>query len=288
MGAFLVMAMATPEAFGKDALAFGLAYLVVNLVHAALFSRAPNESSKAIWRIAPINVSVALLIVGASFLPEEWAWTLWVLAIAALLVLPLKTASGFVMEPRHFVERHGLVLLIALGESVVSIGLGALGRPISAELLLAALLTLALIAALWWAYFDSDERRAEHALVQAQGEKKTRMGLLAFGYAELVMIGGFVSAAAGIKLVIEHLDEALPTAAAVLLAAGVGVYLLGSVLFRRFCGLRAGVPRFVAGVLCAASVPLGLTAGGLSQIGALLALLTVMLVIEHSGERPRP
>ncbi len=287
MGGFLVMAMATPAAFGQDALVFGLAYLVVNLVHAALFTRAPNESSRAIWRIAPINVGVALLIVGASFLPEEWTAAPWVLAIIVLLALPLKTASGFVMEPKHFVERHGLVLLIALGESVVSIGLGALGRPVSGELLLAALLTLGLIAALWWAYFDRDEARAEHALVHAETGARSRMGLLAFGYAELVMIGGFVSAAAGIKLVIEHLDETLPVSASVLLAAGVGVYLFGSVLFRLYCGLRPGAARVAAGCACAVSVPLGLVAGGLAQIGALLALLLAMLIVERPANDHR-
>jgi len=285
MGGFLVMALATPAAFGRDALVFGLAYLVVNLVHTALFTRAPNESSRAIWRIAPINIGVALLIVGASFLPEEWNWIPWAAAVLILLLLPLATAGGFVMEPKHFVERHGLVLLIALGESVVSIGLGALGLPVSGWLLLAALLTLGLVAALWWAYFDRDEARAEHALVRAETRPRSRMGLLAFGYAELVMIGGFVSAAAGIKLVIEHLDETLPLVAAALLAGGVGVYLLGSVAFRVFCGLPAGAARAVAGVLCAASMPLGLTAGGLAQIGGLLALVVVMLVVEKAADR---
>lgn len=280
MAAFLVMALSTPHAFDRDALPFGIAYLCINLIHTILFSRANNASAKAIWRIAPLNVTVALVIVAAAFFPEHINWIIWLVAILALFIVPFSAAGGFEVEPEHFVERHGLVILIALGESVVSIGLGAINEKVTVELIASAVLTLALIAAMWWSYFERDEKAAEHGLTRATGPKRSRMALFAFGYAKLVMIGGIVTSAAGIKLAIESMHEEIHAVVPGMLAAGVGLFFFGNTLFRAFTGIRGIGLRLSVAILCAATFPVGLFAGVIVHIATLFVLLTAMLIFE--------
>jgi low temperature requirement protein LtrA len=282
MAGFLVMALAVPHAFDGDGLAFGLAYLMVNVIHTLLFTRALDpSSSRAIWRIAPINIGTALLVVGAGFMSQEWNWLLWVGAVAILLSIPwLGGARGFALQPTHFVERHGLVLIIALGESIISIGVGAEGEAVTPSLVTAVVLTLALIAALWWSYFARDEERAEHTLSHATLLERGRMALLAFGYAYLGMITGIVLLAAGIHHIIDHLHEPTTLTASALLASGVSVYLLGDVLFRRFLHITFSRLRFLIALVSLATIPIGLWAGGKVQVAVLLGLMIVIIVGE--------
>ncbi len=286
MAGFLVMALAVPQAFERDGLAFGLAYLLVNVIHAALFTRAPNQSARAIWRIAPFNISTALLVVLASFVPPTWSWLGWIAAVTVLAVVPFfGKVGGFAVEPAHFVERHGLVLLIALGESIISIGVGAANEPVTPALVLAAVLTLALNAALWWSYFAQDGQRSEHALRSVSGGERARMALYAFGYAHLIMIASIVLLATGIKQLIAQLYQPTSFATSALLASGIALYLLGDVLFRRAvripsCRLRLGM---AAGSLL--TIALGVWAGGLVQVSGLLVLFVIMLSWEHAAAK---
>jgi low temperature requirement protein LtrA len=287
MAGFLVIALAVPEAFGRDGLAFGLAYLLVNVIHAALFTRAPDASSaQAIWRIAPFNIGTALLIVGAGLITPAWNWLIWVGAVAVLAVVPFfGKIGGFAIQPAHFVERHGLVLIIALGESIISIGVGAAGEPVTLSLVTAAVLTLALTAALWWSYFPRDEQHAEHALSRVSGGERARMALYAFGYAHLIMIAGVVLTAAGIKQLIERLHESTPLTTSALLASGIALYLLGDVMFRRSVHIPSSRLRLGMGLVSLTTIPLGVWAGGLTQVGALLLLFVITLSWEHAAAK---
>ena len=285
MAAFLVMALAVPEAFGRDGLAFGLAYLLVNCIHAALFTRAPDQSSaRAIWQIAPFNISTALLVVVAALLPPAWGWLCWAGAVLVLATVPFFGKSdSFAVQPAHFVERHGLVVIIALGESIIAIGVGAAGAPLTLTLIVAAVLTLALNAALWWSYFSQDERLAEHALASVDGGQRARMALYAFGYAHLLMVAGIVLLATGIKQVIGQPQDAEPLATSAMLASGVALYLGGDVLFRRAVRIPARSARLVAAFASLLTIPLGQWAGGLAQIGGLLAVFGALLAFEHAA-----
>ena len=287
MAGFLVMAPAVPQAFGRDGLAFGLAYLLVNVIHAALFTRAPDESSaQAIWRIAPFNMGTALLIAEAGLIAPAWNWLMWVGVVAVLVVTPfLGKVSGFAIQPAHFVERHGLVLIIALGESIISIAVGAAGEPVTPSLVAAAVLTLALIAALWWSYFSQDEQLAEHALSSVSGGERARMALYAFGYAHLIMIAGVVLAAAGVKQLIGQLQAATPLTTSAMLATGIALYLLGDVMFRRSVGIPSSRLRLSMALVRLATMPLGVWAGGLTQVGALLLMFVITLSWERAGVR---
>lgn len=285
MAGFLVMALSVPQVFGRDGLAFGLAYLLVNVIHAALFTHAPDHSSaRAIWRIAPFNIGTALLVVIAGSVSPAWNLLFWITAVGVLVAVPLfGKVSGFSVQPAHFVERHGLVLLIALGESVVSIGVGAAGAPVTFELVTAAVLTLALPAALWWSYFDRDvDQRAEHALSRVSGAERSRMALYGFGYAHLIMIAGIVLLSAGIKQAIAQLHEATPLSTSILLASGIALYLLGDVLFRRAIRIPSSRLRLSMALVCLMTIPLGVWAGGLAQVGALLLIFVVILSWEHA------
>lgn len=284
MACFLVMALATPQAFERDGLAFGLAYLLVNTIHAALFTQAPNQSARAIWRIAPFNIGTALLVVLASVVSPTWSWLCWVAAVAILAVVPFFGRVGdFAVEPAHFVERHGLVVLIALGESIISIGVGAADEPVTLELVLAAVLALALNAALFWSYFAQDDQQAEHALRSASGGERARMALYAFGYAHLIMIAGIVVLATGIKQEIAQLHAVTPMTTSALLASGITLYLVGDVLFRRVIHISSSYPRLIMALASLATIPLGMWAGGLTQVGALLVLLVIVLGWEHAA-----
>jgi low temperature requirement protein LtrA len=286
MAGFLVMALAVPQAFGRDGLAFGLAYLLVNVIHAALFTHAPNQSARAIWRIAPFNIGTALLVVLASVVSPSWSWLCWATAVTVLAVVPFfGKVGGFAVEPAHFVERHGLVLIVALGESIISIGVGAANEPVTLALVTAAILTLALNAALWWSYFSQDEQRAEHALRSVSGVERARMALYAFGYAHLLMIAGIVLLATGVKQLIAQLYEPTPFATSALVASGIALYLLGDVLFRRAIHIPSSRVRLSMALVSLLTIPLGVWAGGLAQVGALLVLFVITLSWEHAAAK---
>lgn len=172
----------------------------MTLVHAGLFTHAGNSSARAILGIAPFNLVSAGLVLAAGFVTPPWDWPLWGLAVLVVVSSSLfGRERGFALSPAHFVERHGLVVIVALGESVVAIGVGARGLPLSPGVILSAVLGLALAAGLWWTYFDRDDRRAEHRIGALNGPARARAALNAFGYGHFLMLGGVVVLAAGIK-----------------------------------------------------------------------------------------
>src|ERR1700760_987524 len=162
MAGFLFMAIATPQAFGSQAWAFAIAYLLVVLIHGAQFTRSSlGTSSEAIRRIVPVNVGAALMLVLAAALGGGLAWIGWALAIVPLvLAVVVRRERGFALRAGHFAERHQLIIIIALGETVVAVGAGAQDRLHSFPVVVAVLLSLALLSAVWWLYFggDDDER----------------------------------------------------------------------------------------------------------------------------------
>ncbi|HET7198020.1 MAG TPA: low temperature requirement protein A [Burkholderiales bacterium] len=280
---FLVISQAIPGSFGEDTLAFGLAYLFVVVLHLAAFSlQAGANLWRAIVGLAPFNLGAALLVVLAAFLPLQWRLAAFA-AAAALFVLAtlLRRERGFAVHPGHFVERHGLVIMIVLGESVVAIGAGAGGRRLGLETAAQIALALFLTAALWWTYFDRDDVRAEQAMAAAGPVARGRMAILGYWYAHLVMICGVVLAAAGVR-------RALATAgagygAAWFLAAGIATYLAGDVLFRRVLGLRPYASRALAAPIALLFGFLGSALGALAELAALTVFLAVLLAAERAG-----
>ncbi|MCT9931102.1 low temperature requirement protein A [Planotetraspora sp. A-T 1434] len=275
MAGFLIMALAIPSVFDGGGAAFALGYLVIVLVHGALYLQA----SAAFTRVLPFNLAGTALIFAAAFVDEPGNYVLWTAALLLLWTSPYFIGQkGFPLHPAHIVERHGLLVIIVLGESIVAIGIGASGDHPGAKLIVAALLGLALTAAMWWVYFGGDEEAPERALIGVDVVRRTRLILGAYFYAHVPMLLGIVATAAGIKKAIGH--DHLGLGPAVAMAAGVALFLIGDVWFRRVLGLGQGPLRLIAALAAAASFPLGMWWSA-AQLAALVALLVAVLSLER-------
>lgn len=283
---FLLMALAIPTVMGAGGVMFGASYLLVTLVHALLFTESSTSSARAIFSIAPYNLASALLVLLAGFLPAPWNWALWLAGIVIVVVSGFQRPErGFTLSPAHFAERHGLVIIVALGESVVAIGVGARELPPGLRLAVLAGLALALAACLWWSYFsgsgpEGDDARAEEALKSATPEARPGLAMFGFGYGHMAMIAGIVVLAAGIKLALAHPEGELDPAGAWNLAVGLALYLLGDVIFRRVLGIGPSRLRLVAALLALPTALVGLRLGGGFQLGLCVLLMLALLVTE--------
>jgi low temperature requirement protein LtrA len=285
MGAYLILALSIPGAFKGSGLSFGLAYLLVVIVHAGLFTRSSSASvTQAIVALAPFNLTTGLMVLAGGIAGGTARYVLWALAAAFEWLTPLiQDTTSFEVAPAHFVERHGLVVIVAIGESVVAVGIGAAGLPVDLGLVGIALLGLALSACLWWAYFGGDDARAERALAAAPPRERSRMALNAFGYAHLPILLGIVGIAATLKESSGHASEALATEPAVSLAGGVALFLLGDVLMRHALRLGQGRVRALAALLALATIPLGTEVSAVAQLAALVLLLGGALAWEEGA-----
>jgi low temperature requirement protein LtrA len=282
MAGFLLMAIAVPAAFAADGWAFGVGYFVVNAVHSGLFrvSGGPT-AARAILGIGSLNLVSASLVLAGGFAPVAWRYWLWGAALAWQIASPyLVPIGGFGINPAHFVERHGLVVIVAIGESVVAIGTGAAGMRIDAGLIAVAVAGLVIAYFLYWTYFGGDEERAEHALAGiADPLRRARVALQAYGYAHYPMLVGIVAVAAGVKKAIGHATGHVSLAQAVALGGGVALFLAGDLWLRAV--LRLGRPWYRLVVLAGAlaSVPLGVVSAA-AQLAVLMVVLVVPLSIE--------
>jgi low temperature requirement protein LtrA len=285
MCAYFVMALSIPRAADRDGLAFGLAFALVTLVHGVLFTRASNSSATAILKIAPFNFGAAACAVGAAFLPTELRWLGWLAAVLLFLAATLlRRERGFQMSPSHFAERHGLVIIVAIGESIVSLGSGLDAVPVH-SLLLVVCLGFALCAALWWTYFDQDDVKGEHALGAVPADDRARVAMLAYSYAHLGMVGGIVAIAAGLHDAIASVGGPVSNAHAWILSAGVALYLMSEKWFRYLLSIGPTRFRSAAALATLAVAPLGARWSSAAQIAALTGLLVLMLVAESKSPR---
>ena len=289
MAGYLVLALAIPQAFSEGDAAFGVAYLVVVAVHAGLFTRAgATHTVRAVIRLAPFNLGSALLVLAAVLVEGTPAYLLWAAAFALEWLTPvLAGTGGFRVAPAHFVERHGLVVIVAIGESIVAIGIGAAGLPVDLALASVAVLGLLLAACLWWAYFGGDDdTRAERALAAVPDDRRGWVAIQAFGYWHLVMLLGIIAMAAGLKDAIGHAFDPLDLAHALMLSGGAALFLAGDLLFRRTLQLGPAALRATAAALALATVPVGLTLSALAQLTTLVLVLAAALTLERRAARP--
>jgi low temperature requirement protein LtrA len=187
MAGFFVCAMAIPRAFNGAGMVFGVGYLLVVLVHGGLYAQAHG---RAVLRFVPFNAAGAFCVIAASQLTGQAAYALWVAPIALQYVASYlagrvdeRSQAGFDIRPAHFVERHGGLLIVALGESVVAVGIGMADLTLDLPTVGTAVLGLALAASLWWAYFGADEKQAELSLRSATMDERVRMALYGCFYA---------------------------------------------------------------------------------------------------------
>lgn len=285
MAGFFVVALAIPHAFSGSGAAFGAAYVAVVVIHMAMFARSSGLGvARAILGLLPFNFSTSLLVLAGGIAGGTLQYVLWAAAFVLEWISPkLIDDSGFVIEPSHFVERHGLVVLVAIGESVVAVGIGAAGLPVHAELLAAAILGLALSACLWWSYFGFEDDSAQRAIGAAPVECRPQLAIDAYGYWHLPILLGIIAIAFALKTVTGHAFATLPQAQAFALGAGACVFLLGEALFRRTLALAGQRGRAVIALLALTTIPIGSELGAALQVIALVALFVVMLVADERG-----
>jgi low temperature requirement protein LtrA len=286
MAAFFVCALAIPHAFEATGLAFGIGYLLVVLVHGGLYF---EGYGRAVWRFVPLNILGALCVVGASFVDGAGRYAMWLAPILLQYAssqltsrVDESTRAGFDIRPGHFVERHGLLLLVAFGESVVAIGIGLADRELGPDVYAAAILALVLASTLWWTYFGEDERRAEETLASAPIARRLQMALGAYFYAYIVILLGVITVAAGIELAIGDVRSRLSVESALLLGGGIALFLAGNVGFRVALGVQPLRYRLIAALLALATTAVGVAISGLAQLLALVATIVGLFIAEGS------
>ncbi|MEY9850204.1 low temperature requirement protein LtrA [Streptacidiphilus sp. BW17] len=281
---FFVMSMAVPRAAepGPWGLVFGAAYLLVVLVHA--FGFLGTSGHLGITRIGPINVISALVVLAAGAVPaHERAWV-WAVAVLIEWVTPFHGGvGGFSVGVGHFVERHGLAVIIVLGESITEVGAAATHEDRLTAVLVGALLALAVSAAMWWLYFDREEHDSLTLLERVPAQRRTRVAVLSFGYAYLFVIFGIALSAVGMQEAIDAFTEPLHGLPAAMLPLGTALYLVGLAYFHWTLAGRWPVPRLVAAAaVLAAGVPALLWSGGCAALAATAGLLIGLILWERT------
>jgi low temperature requirement protein LtrA len=282
MAGFLISAVSIPHAFGDTGVVFAVGYVVVICIHLVLFTQA--GIGRVLGLLAGYNLSSAALMLAGGLVSGSARYVLWIAALVMQMVVPylvprlswMSLIGSFRITPGHFVERHGLLVIIALGESVVAIGMGVGLGHVTAGTIAVIVLALALPATLWWTYF-TDSPATEAALAADEPSPRVRLALRA-GLSHIPLMLGIVIAAAGIHGAVAHPGHSVSWASAVALAGGVAVFLAGIILIRQAvhgAGLRS---RVITGVAVLATIPAGaVVTGGLQLILLVLVMLTMLI-----------
>jgi low temperature requirement protein LtrA len=285
MGGFLLMALAIPGAFDEYGWLFGASYLMVILAHTVLFLQAGPAAVVAMRRLGPLNIGSALLVLIGGVLPEEFRHPCWLAALALMIASPyLHRLELHMVNAGHFVERHGLVVIVAIGESIVSIGAGFAGVHLDGGAILVALLGLTIAYYLWWIYFAGDDARSERVLAgMADPMRRARLAIRGWGYAHYPMLLGIVVLSVGIKKTVGHAFEGLRWEYAIALAGGVALYQLSHAWFVGMLGLSGWPHRVIAALAVLATIPLGHQVA----IAQLAAIPFIMVVAAITEDLPR-
>jgi low temperature requirement protein LtrA len=284
MAAFLVAALCVPEAFDDNALLFALAYAGVRGAHIVLFAISSRDDPNLRSSVTSLAVSTTIgvgLLVAAAFADGVFQGALWCVALLLDYGGPyFFGVEGWRMNPSHFAERFGLIVIIALGESIVAIGVGAESR-VDAGVVAGAVLGVIVCGALWWLYFDVVALVAERRLAKAApGRERNAIGRDAYAYLHLPMVAGIVLLALGFKKTLGHVDVALELVPAVAMLGGTALYLFAHVLFRLRNVHRFSAQRLGCGVLLLALIPAALELPALATLAILAALLVALIVYE--------
>jgi low temperature requirement protein LtrA len=290
MAALFIAALAIPEAFRdlegglSGPLTFALCYAVVRFLHLGLYAYFAGQAKDAglmrqLGKFAVVTVGSVALMIAGGIVEGDAQIVLWLLAVVVDYVGTQAIGAGGwrLYAPGHFSERHGLIIIIALGESIVAIGVGATEFPVSTSLIIAAVLGIVLVAALWWVYFDVTALAAERRLARAEWSERARLARDSYTYLHLPMVAGVVFAALGLKKVLGYVagdeghdwNDSLSALPVWSLHGGPALYLLSLVLFRWRIVRSISRSRTVALGALLATAPLG------GEIGALPDLLLV-------------
>lgn len=278
MGAGLVMALAIPRAFNDDGVLFGFAVFAVTGLFVLLYlvaTRDRPEMHRAVVLLAPGVLLGPILLIIAGFIdPGPVRATLWTVALIVTLGAPFVSGTqGWYIRPGHFAERHGLIIIIALGESLVALGLSASDEQQTFTVVTASLMGLALVACLWWIYFDVVSRVAEMVLARLEGSERNAVARDVYSYIHFFMILGIVLVALGLKKSLLGVDKPLAVVASVGLFGGAALYLLGHMTAR--LRLMGGINpwRLALTIMLLCLIPVGTQIPAYVSVSLLLVLL---------------
>jgi low temperature requirement protein LtrA len=284
IAAMFIGALAVPEAFGEHRFIFSVAFIVVLLAFVGLFAlagKAEADLLRAVLLTGRITLAGALLIFAAGFLPSDVRPALWLAGLVVGFLGPLRLGvSGWRVHPAHFAERHGLIVIIAIGEALVAIGLGARATALSALVIVAALLGLLVAASLWLAYFDFFSGGMQRMLIGRRGEQRVELARDVYTYLHLPMVVGIVFFAFGMRAALVDVHRELGAPAAFCLTAGPAIYLLAYVGVRWRVSHSLSRGRSVTNILLFALFPLALVVPAF----AALALVSAVWVCLHAYE----
>ena len=306
MAALFVQAITIPEAFDDlpgglhGPMVFACCYFVVRAVHIAMFWLASREDQQLrgqILRFLPSMLAGTILLLIASQTTGTTQTVLWFAALAGDYLGTLAAGSKWRMgSAAHYAERYGLIIIVALGESIVAIGVGVAHLPISWPIIAASVLGLVVSGALWWAYFDITALITERALVAADGERQVRLARGGYTMLHLPMVAGIVLMALGLKKVLGYVGGeeghtvadpiyGIPLAA---LYGGAALYLLGHVGFTRYVAGSLNIERLVVVVLLLALLPVAAMLPALVTLAVLAVVLAALIGYEtfrHAEQR---
>jgi low temperature requirement protein LtrA len=284
MAAFLVAALSVPGAFDDDALAFACAYAIVRIAHIWLFVLSSRDDPGLRRSVTGLAASTAVgvsLLLAASATDGLAQGGLWALALLFDVGAPLLFwAEGWRLMPSHFAERYGLILIIALGESIVAIGVGS-DTVVDVGVVVAASLGVGIAAAMWWLYFDVLVWLGERRLTEATpGKEQNELARDSYSILHFPMVAGIVLAALGLKTTLTHVDEPLESVPAAALVGGVGLYLLAHVAFQWRMLRSANRERLVAALVLVLLYPVALEVRSLATAALVLAVLCAVIGYE--------
>lgn len=289
MAGFLIISLAIPHAFDGSGIVFGLAYLFVIAVHTGTFAAAGVEL-RAVARMGAMNGFNATLVVIGGYLQGGAQLALWAISLALQLITPrIAGLAEFTIRCGHFVERHGLVMIVAFGESVIAIGAGVGDAQLTAGRVGAALLMLCVCLGLWWAYFGhGDDEQGERAMAALPSRQRNFAAVRIYNLGHYALLLGVLLFAAGVKSAVGHAGDHLGAAQAWALAGGIALFLTANTAIRRAIGLGPLLPRLCAAALLAATVPLGTRLTALTQVGGAVLVLGLCFGYEELSARSAP
>lgn len=292
--ALLVVTLAIPEAFGDLGLLFAVAYGLVRVIHLGLFALASRDDPQMRTSVVGLAISSGIgvsLLGTAAFLDGVAQGALWGIAILIDFIGPaVFGSSGWRLEPAHFAERHGLIIILALGESIIALGFGA-EHGLTAGVLVAAVLGVAVACALWWIYFDVVALVTERRLTRAAaGRERNDLARNSYSYLHFPMVAGISLASVGLETTVAHVDEHLHTVPAFALLGGLALYLLAHTVLRLYNAHSINYPRFALAVLLLALVPVARQLPAVATLGGVTVLLWALITFEttsYGEERTR-
>jgi low temperature requirement protein LtrA len=287
MAALLVVALTVPHAFDDLGIEFAVAYTAVRIAHITLFVLAIRDDRgfrRSVLGLAVGTMVGCALLIGGALLDTGPQIALWTVALALDAGEPfLASAENWRLVPEHFAERHGLIVIVALGESIVALGVGA-DVGLTFGVAVAAILGIVLVSQLWWIYFDVVAIANVRRLVRAtRGQEQNALARDVYSYLHFPLVAGIVIAAFGLHETLEHVDEPLHDVPAFALVGGVAIYLLGHVAVRLRGAHTWNWRRLGLALVLLAGYPIALEVDSIAVLAAVTALLAGLIAIETRG-----